>query len=350
MPRVCVQGNSIRRDPRLFFGQPLDKFVFAAHPWFRVPTESSTSSGTFAAAVKASAPVRPAINPWTFLQRLFSWALLWVIAVWFVFSGWDTGCLLLIACFGLAGQWEFYRAQEEKGHKVFKQSGLFCGALVFANTWYFLIHHPGHANFVHCGGELVLVFSLLGAFIRLVVMPEANREPITTAALTLLGLLYVPFLFNFVALLAFTPGDIVQNRFLLIYLLAVTKFSDVGAYVIGSAFGRHKMIPRISPGKTWEGFAGAMLTSLAISVALVYFMGTRLRAISLTDSVILGLLLPLISVVGDLAESVVKRDASIKDSGRSIPGIGGALDLIDSILFTAPVLYFYLQFTAAAQQ
>jgi len=294
-------------------------------------------------------PVRPAINPRTFLKRLASWVALWIVALWFVFCGWGTGCLLLIACFGLAGQWEFYRAQEEKGHKVFKQSGLFCGALVFANSWYFLIHQPGHARFVHFGGELVLVFALLGAFIRLVVMPKPQREPITTAALTLLGLLYVPFLLNFLALLAFTPGNPEQNRFLFIYLLAVTKFSDVGAYVIGSLFGRHKMIPSISPGKTWEGFAGAILTSLAISVGLTYAMGARVQAISFTDSIILGLLLPLVSVVGDLAESVVKRDASIKDSGRSIPGIGGALDLIDSILFTAPVLYFYLQFSAPVQ-
>jgi phosphatidate cytidylyltransferase len=123
----------------------------------------------------------------------------------------------------------------------------------------------------------------------------------------------------------------------------------VGAYVVGSLIGKHKMIPRISPGKTWEGFAGAILTALAISIALTHVMGARIQAISFADSIILGLLLPLVSVVGDLAESVVKRDASIKDSGRSIPGIGGALDLIDSILFTAPVLYFYLQFTAPAQ-
>jgi len=317
-----------------------------------VPPESPTSSGTFATAVSTEKPSRPihfAINPRTFFKRLASWAALWIVALWFVYTGWDTGCLLLVACFGLAGQWEFYRAQEEKGHKVFKQSGLFCGALVFANSWYFLIHHPGHAHLVHFGGELVLVFALLGAFIRLVVMPESHRAPITTAALTLLGLLYVPFLLNFLALLAFTPGNPEQNRFLFIYLLAVTKFSDVGAYVIGSLFGRHKMIPRISPGKTWEGFAGAILTSLALSVALTWFMGAGQQALTLTSSIILGLLLPLVSVVGDLAESVVKRDASIKDSGRSIPGIGGALDLIDSILFTAPVLYFYLQFTAPAQ-
>jgi phosphatidate cytidylyltransferase len=91
------------------------------------------------------------------------------------------------------------------------------------------------------------------------------------------------------------------------------------------------------------------VTSLAISIALTQAMGAGGRVISFADSIILGLLLQLVSVVGDLAESVVKRDASIKDSGHSIPGIGGALDLIDSILFTAPVLYFYLQFTAPAQ-
>ncbi len=294
-----------------------------------------------------SAPARPSIKPRTFFKRLVSWAILWVVVLFLVYSGWQAGSLLLIAFFGLAGQWEFYHAQEEKGHKVFKQSGLFCGALVFFNSWYFLIFRPDLARFVHFGIELVLVFAILGAFIRLVVRQEEHLAPITTAALTLLGLMYVPFLFNYVALLAFLPGDMEQNQFLLIYLLAVTKFSDVGAYVVGSAIGRHKMIPRISPGKTWEGFVGAILTSLVISMVMTHAMGARLHALSFADSIVLGLLLPLISVVGDLAESVIKRDASIKDSGRTIPGIGGALDLIDSILFTAPVLYFYLQFTSA---
>jgi phosphatidate cytidylyltransferase len=316
-----------------------------------VPSESPTSSGTAVApdATRKGAPSRPVIKPGTFMKRLFSWVALWIVALCTVFYGWDSACLLIIALFGLAGQWEFYRAQEEKGHKVFKQSGLFCGALIFFASWYFLVLEPEQVRFVHFGEELVIVFSLLGALIRLVIVDEEHRTPIITAALTILGLLYVPFLFNFVALLAFMPGHTVENRYLLVYLLAVTKFSDVGAYVIGSLFGRHKMIPRISPGKTWEGFAGAMGTSLGISVAMTHLLGPRMPQISMTDSVILGLLLPLVSVVGDLAESVVKRDASIKDSGNTIPGIGGALDLIDSILFTAPVLYFYLQFTAPMQ-
>ena len=305
-----------------------------------VPPETS------APAVPAGSPAAsPRMKPSTFLKRLASWAALWIVALFSVYSGWHIFSFLLIAGFGLAGQWEFYLAQVEKGHKVFKGSGLFCGALIFLTSWYFLIQNPAQARLMPFGEEAVLVFAILGAFIRLVVQPRRGPAPITTAALTILGLMYAPFLFNFVAALLFMPGDPGVNRFLLIYLLAVTKFSDVGAYVVGSLIGRHKMIPSVSPGKTWEGFAGAMLVSLLISMAMVRWMGNG--ALSFASSVVLGLLLPLISVLGDLAESIIKRDASIKDSGRTIPGIGGALDLIDSILFTAPVLYFYLQVTAA---
>jgi phosphatidate cytidylyltransferase len=323
---------------------------------FNLPVKVSSSRTTSASALAASIESATGrvlghrINPRTFLKRTISWAALWLGALFLIYSGWRTPSLICIAVFGLAGQWEFYHAQEEKGHRVFKQSGLVMGALVFFCTWYFLIAHPARAHFVHFGEELVLVLAMLGALIRLVVVEEHHQAPITTAALTMLGLLYVPFLFNFVALLAFMPGDLAQNRFLLIYLLAVTKFSDVGAYVVGSLIGRHKMIPRISPGKTWEGFAGAIVTSLAISIALTMIMDGRTHLLTLTSAVILGIILPLVSVVGDLAESVVKRDASIKDSGHTIPGIGGALDLIDSILFTAPVLYFYLQFTRPLAQ
>jgi phosphatidate cytidylyltransferase len=311
-----------------------------------VAPESTTHPSPLATASARTAASIYRIAPATFFKRLASWIVLWLATLFLIYSNWRTPSLICMGILALLGQWEFYRAQEEKGHKVFKQSGLFCGAVLFFVSWFFLIHQPKEAGLVHLGIEMVLGFTVLGAFIRLVVRQEVHRAPITTAALTVLGLMYVPFLFNFVALLAFMPLDPAENRFLLIYLLAVTKFSDVGAYVIGSVFGRHKMIPRISPGKTWEGFAGAILTSLIISVVITHFMEGHAPSLSFTSSIVLGILLPLVSVVGDLAESVVKRDASIKDSGHTIPGIGGVLDLIDSILFTAPVLYFYLQFTA----
>ena len=314
-----------------------------------MPPESPTPSGSFATTAtsqKTVAPSRFAIDPVTFLKRTLSWIALWILALWIIFSGWDEGWLLLIALFGLAGQWEFYRAQEEKGLKVFKQSGLFCGALIFSTRGTFCsIGRITRASSIsasnlYSSSRCSAPSSGSSWSTRRIAPPSPPPRSLCSASFT------CPFFSTSSPSSLSWRATPEQNRFILIYLLAVTKFADVGAYVIGSLFGRNKMIPRISPGKTWEGLVGAVVTSLVISMAMTYLMGPHVPAISFTDSIVLGLLLPLVSVVGDLAESVVKRDASIKDSGRTIPGIGGALDLIDSILFTAPVLYFYLQFTS----
>jgi len=111
--------------------------------------------------------------------------MLWIVALWFVFCGWDTGCLLLIA-FSAGRSVEFYIAPRRKRAQGFKQSGLFCGALIFFNSWYFLDSHAATRISSILRGTRSR-FLLLGAFIRLVVVPEAHRDPITTAALTLLG-------------------------------------------------------------------------------------------------------------------------------------------------------------------
>jgi len=135
------------------------------------------------------------------------------------------------------------------------------------------------------------------------------------------------------------------GRYFVMSLVVVTKFTDIGAYLIGSTLGRHKMIPRISPKKTWEGTAGGIIFAMASSVLALHFMPTTLGAYGLTmpHAVILGLLLGAAAVVGDLAESLIKREAGVKDSGTILPGHGGALDLVDSLLFTAPLLYVYLR-------
>jgi phosphatidate cytidylyltransferase len=123
----------------------------------------------------------------------------------------------------------------------------------------------------------------------------------------------------------------------------VTKFSDCGAYVVGSLIGRHKMIPRVSPGKTWEGFGGALLGSVLASLACAHFAAGKLVGMTPTHAVVLGLALGGAAVVGDLIESIFKREAGVKDSGRFLPGIGGILDLLDSLLFNAPLMYLYLR-------
>src|SRR5207249_10535096 len=131
--------------------------------------------------------------------------------------------------------------------------------------------------------------------------------------------------------------------FYCLYLIAITKFSDMGAYLTGSVIGRHPLIPHISPKKTWEGFFGALGFSLLASLALFKLMPGHLAALNWTHATILGLLLGFAAIIRDLAESIVKRSTGVKDSGRLLPGIGGALDLVDSLLFTAPLSFFYLR-------
>jgi phosphatidate cytidylyltransferase len=107
--------------------------------------------------------------------------------------------------------------------------------------------------------------------------------------------------------------------------------------------GRHKMIPRISPGKTWEGFGGAVVVSTLASLVFVHYLGDRLSGMNALHATILGVVLGIAAVIGDLIESIFKREAGVKDSGRFFPGIGGILDLLDSLLFNAPIMYLYLR-------
>jgi phosphatidate cytidylyltransferase len=198
-------------------------------------------------------------------------------------------------------------------------------------------------------GRIVLVLTLLAVFVRQ--FPQKyNTRPFETMGCTLLGVWYVPFLLSFFADLMFKwePGGWgstpATGRFLILYLVVVVKMSDIGAYTAGSLFGRHKMIPRLSPNKTWEGFAGGMFLSVVASVCFSLFLGGWLGKVPLPlgHAVMLGLLLGGTGVVGDLFESLLKRASSTKDSSSAIPGMGGLLDVLDSLLFGAPVLCVYV--------
>jgi phosphatidate cytidylyltransferase len=153
--------------------------------------------------------------------------------------------------------------------------------------------------------------------------------------------MYVSWLLNFIQKINFFPN--VDGHYYLLYFVHITKFSDSGAYAVGSLIGKHKMIPRISPGKTWEGFGGAILGSTLASVVFLKLGGSHLYGMTMTHAIILGVVLSIAAVVGDLIESLFKREAGLKDSGNLFPGIGGILDLLDSLLFNAPLMYLYLR-------
>jgi phosphatidate cytidylyltransferase len=123
--------------------------------------------------------------------------------------------------------------------------------------------------------------------------------------------------------------------------IAVPKCGDIGAYLIGRVFGRHKFAPLLSPKKTWEGFAGGMLFAVA-TAAVVSSLGPVFRH-GIGHAIVFGLAVGAAGVYGDLAESMIKRDAQSKDASRAVPGFGGVLDVIDSVLFAAPVAYLLLR-------
>src|SRR5262249_58665431 len=127
-----------------------------------------------------------------------------------------------------------------------------------------------------------------------------------------------------------------------LYLIAVTKFSDMGAYLTGSAIGRHLMSPHISAKKTWEGFFGALVFALLCSLVLFKLMPGHLSMLTWTHATVLGLLLGFAAIIGDLAESIIKRSTDVKDSGNLLPGIGGAHALIEKFLFFCRPLFFFI--------
>src|SRR5205823_8348810 len=170
-------------------------------------------------------------------------------------------------------------------------------------------------------------FFLLTVFARQMFARLRHDEPLQTMAYTLFGLLYVLWLFNFITKIVYvmprSSSGAVTGQFYVLYLIAVTKFSDMGAYLTGSVIGRHMMVPQISAKKTWEGFFGALAFALLCSLMLFKLMPGQLSMLTWTHATILGLLLGFAAVIGDLAESIIKRSTGVKDSGNLLPGIGG---------------------------
>jgi phosphatidate cytidylyltransferase len=280
-----------------------------------------------------------------FILRFVSTIALWAVALFIAFSGYEILFWFLISAFGLIALWEFYGMLDHDRLPNFKITAMICGAIMLGGSFYYFAHMgpAGSYDFEIA----VLLFFLLTVFARQMFARLRDDEPLKTMAYTLFGLMYVLWLFNFMTKIVYlTPRSstgAVTGQFYVLYLIAVTKFSDMGAYLLGSAIGRHQMIPHISPQKTWEGFFGALVLSLCASLALYKLMPGHLSALNWTHATILGLLLGFAAVVGDLAESIVKRSTGVKDSGNLLPGIGGALDLVDSLLFTAPLMFFYLR-------
>jgi phosphatidate cytidylyltransferase len=300
-------------------------------------------------AVPSAAPSSKAK---TFFRRLFSSLVLWTIVISSLFSGnkiiADYVFLFIMVALAGLGLIEFYGLVQKRDFYCFPKWGIAAGILLMVFTFLHLsgtlgIH--GSPSRVNDFETSFLILFVLGLCVRQFVS-KTSTSGILAISTTLFGLMYVPWLLNFIQKINFFPdvrGVDVQGNFYVLYFILVTKFSDLGAYCVGSLIGKHKMIPRISPGKTWEGFGGAIVVSTLVSLVFAHFAKEKLFGMTPLHATVLGVVLSCAAVIGDLIESIFKREAGVKDSGKFFPGIGGILDLLDSLLFNAPLMYLYLR-------
>ena len=241
-----------------------------------------------------------------------------------------------------AGLFEFYRMMEAKGIKPYKAVGVAAGLGV---SWYVYF----------LGG----VFSSL--FITLVLIGVMTMElfrkdgelAVFHISTTIFGVFYVAWLGSHTILLRQLGESVVGmdlggglvgtdfGGFFVILAFGLAWGADTGAYFIGNAVGKRKLLPRVSPGKSVEGAIGGLVVS--VIVALVARV-TIVPLLTVVDALILGVTAPIMAVLGDLVESLMKRDVRIKDTSHALPGHGGMLDRFDSVLFVAPLVYYYLRF------
>ncbi|HOW96980.1 MAG TPA: CDP-archaeol synthase [Kiritimatiellia bacterium] len=263
-------------------------------------------------------------------------AALFSAAWWLPFHGW----LVVLLAITAVALWEFYGLLQAARIPHFPFVGIAGGLALILGTGV-LQQAPGRV-------EIMVLFATLLAVLLRQFPQKDNPRPLETIAGTLFGVLYVAFLFNFFTRLLVDWGDH-DGRLLALYAIVVTKLSDVGAFFVGCAIGRHKLIPRISPAKSWEGCFGGIALSVLGSLAAAALARPHWHQVSLGagDAVALGLLLSLAGIAGDLTESLFKRAAGVKDSGRILLGMGGLLDVLDSLLFAVPMLYVYATFFLA---
>src|SRR3569832_129744 len=189
--------------------------------------------------------------------------------------------------------------------------------------------------------RVALPMTVIG-FISFFVAHFRNSEnALLHVAVEFFGVCYLAIPFSFMLAILYPPTAAEDGRFWLIYLIAVTKITDVGGYFVGKLVGKHPLAPQLSPKKTVEGAVGGFCFAVVMSLFLAsigHLLGLKLSYFNATW---LGMLIGVLAQVGDLAESVLKRDALVKDSYK-IPGIGGILDMMDSLLLTAPVIFFLI--------
>lgn len=297
------------------------------------------------APAAASLSTPPSSRGAVFVRRLTTTVVLWAAMITFIVFESGLLCFGVIALFSLASLYEVTRLlPASPGWTDLRRWAMLVSLLYLAASAWWIVAHDEAPPFAIDAAALIALFQ--GCFWLCYRRKLEGRESLFHIFFAVFAFIYTILFFACLTRVLYFNGvtqtGAVPGVWLVLFLLAVTKFTDMGAYFVGTLIGRHKMVPHISPGKTWQGLGGAYFAALVAAVGLTLCLPQQMMPVTLGHGIILAFLLGTAAVAGDLAESVLKRCFEIKDSGHTLPGIGGVLDLTDSVLFTAPLLYFYL--------
>ena len=285
-------------------------------------------------------------------------------------AGWlgDWALATLLSIVSAIAAWEYYRIAGAGGHRPFAEAGIALAALIPLSVHARYLGLPGSA----LGGSTafgpalapvldplaralvaILTLSMSGAAIILLLLVAAslrwrgvNGKPLGAVATTVSGSLYTGGMLSFAYALRYHPYAVgaAAGASVLLFPLLITWVTDTAAYFVGRAFGRRKLMPSVSPGKSVEGALGGLAAAMLAAWLYERFVLVPVARLAFYPGAVLlfGALVSIAGQVGDLAESLIKREAGVKDSSRIIPGHGGVLDRVDSLLFTIPVAYWLL--------
>ena len=245
-------------------------------------------------------------------------------------------CIGFVSLFiGVVGLLEFYKIVKSDDVSPLKIPGLICGIFIFLNVWY-------TSRSGKIGNGAILNTAPLVLLIFLVFIIQGFKDDLSgtlkNISVTIFGVLYVFFLLSFVMAIIHFPGG--NGVFDFLFVVLISKVADIGGFLFGRKFGKHKMSPKISPKKSIEGLVFGLILSVIVGWLLCFLTGVWI--LPWQWIIPFTLVVSIAGVFGDLAESLIKRGVKVKDTGSCVPEFGGVLDIIDSLLVSMPMAYFIL--------
>ena len=272
-------------------------------------------------------------------SRIISSILLVTVTMAAIIFGQDVGLACLIAIIGWAAQWEFYKMQEKFGLAPMKILGMLCGLYIMGTS----LLSPQGQSLYDIPFKTLLISTIV--VISATVLSASLTPFKTSIQSTLFGIITIPFMCSFPIVIRHFFAVKYSYIILILWMVIVTKACDIGGMFVGKYFGRRKISPDLSPQKTWEGYWGGIAASILSGVVLWILLAKWLPYLRGIYIILFSGTLGAISLLGDLAESALKRLGGIKDSGHLLPGIGGAFDFVDSLLLSLPLgIFLYATF------